>query len=342
MSRVIVAPVAPEVLHAVGVSAVENVTGSPDDAVAVTVIDAPTATSGSVPNVIVWSTLVTVNDCTTGGAALNTALPAWSACTVHVPPVSNVTSVPATVHTAGVVVVSVTGRADDAVAVTANGVCAVVRFAIGPNVIAWSTLLTAKLSSTASAAANVPFPAWSACTVHVPAPTRVIVAPLAPLDVHTVGVVLENVTARFDDALASTVSGVCCIVRSASGPKVIVCGARVHGEAPRDRWRRRVVAVAGLRRLHRTCARREQRDLRPRGGAHRRRRRGERDGEQRRRGRGHGDRRVEHRVVGDGVEGDRLGRLRDTEAARDAGRGRVEVAAGLVGLDGAGPRARRG
>ena len=68
----------------------------------------------------------------------------------------------------------------------------------------------------------MPFPAWSAFTVHVPAPTSVIVRPLVPLDVHTDGVVVENVTARPEDAVALTVNGDCVVVLVASVPNVIV------------------------------------------------------------------------------------------------------------------------
>ncbi len=49
-----------------------------------------------------------------------------------------------------------------------------------------------------------------------------IVLPLVPLDVHTDGVVVENVTARPDDAVALTVNGDCGIVWLDSDPNVIV------------------------------------------------------------------------------------------------------------------------
>src|ERR1700742_2039313 len=101
---------------------------------------------------------------------------------------------PTAVHTAGVVVVNVTGRFDDAVAATATGDCAVVWSAIGPNVIGWSTLGTSKLWNTTSAGSKPVLPACSASTGHVPGPIRVIVVPFAPPAVHTVGVVVTKLT----------------------------------------------------------------------------------------------------------------------------------------------------
>ena len=52
-----------------------------------------------------------------------------------------------------------------------------------------------------------------------------IVAPFVPPDVHTAGVVDENVTARPDDAVAVTVTGDCANVRADSAANVIVCAA---------------------------------------------------------------------------------------------------------------------
>jgi hypothetical protein len=59
--------------------------------------------------------------------------------------------------------------------------------------------------------------------VHVPTPTRVIVAPLTPPDVHTDGVVDENDTVRPDDAVAVTVTGDCTNDLPANAPNAIVC-----------------------------------------------------------------------------------------------------------------------
>jgi hypothetical protein len=69
------------------------------------------------------------------------ALPAWSAWIVHVPVVSNVTDVPDTVHTDGVVDEKVTASPDDAVALTVTGEAARVTFASAPKLIVWSVLV---------------------------------------------------------------------------------------------------------------------------------------------------------------------------------------------------------
>ena len=72
-------------------------------------------------------------------------------------------------------------------------------------------------------------PAWSARTVHVPAPTSVIVWPLVPLEVQTAMVVVEKETGSPDDAVALTVTGDCSIVRFGGAPNVIVWFALAIG-----------------------------------------------------------------------------------------------------------------
>ena len=121
---VIVAPLRPPAVQTEGVDVV-NVTCRPDDEVADTVTgDWDRALSASAPNVIVWLTLSTVNDCCTDGATLKVALPAWSAWMVHMPAATRVMVVPLVppvVHTNGVADVNVTVRPDVAVAETVNG-----------------------------------------------------------------------------------------------------------------------------------------------------------------------------------------------------------------------------
>ena len=73
----------------------------------------------------------------------------------------------------------------------------------------------------------MPLPAWLATTVHFPALSRVMVAPLAPPAVHTAGVVVVKVTTKPDEALALTVNGDCAIFLFASSPKVMFCEAMV-------------------------------------------------------------------------------------------------------------------
>jgi hypothetical protein len=141
---------------------------------------------------------------------------------VHVPVATNVTDEPATVHTAGVVEEKVTASPDDAVALTVTGDCANVLFASVPNVIVCAAWLTVKFCCTDGAGLYVPLPAWSACTVHVPAASNVTDEPAT---VHTAGVVDEKVTASPDDAVALTVTGDCNNVLFANAANVIVCDA---------------------------------------------------------------------------------------------------------------------
>jgi hypothetical protein len=62
--------------------------------------------------------------------------------------------------------------------------------------------------STEAAASYVEFPAWSAWTVQVPAPSMPIVAPLFPLESHTPEeLTTEKLTVRPEDAEAETVTG---------------------------------------------------------------------------------------------------------------------------------------
>ena len=67
------------------------------------------------------------------------------------------------------------------------------------------------------------FPACSAWTVHVPAPSNVIVAPLVPPAVHTAGVVVLNVTANPELAAAVADTGDCNVVWFAIALNVIDC-----------------------------------------------------------------------------------------------------------------------
>jgi hypothetical protein len=98
-------------------------TANPDDAVAVTVYVGPatTAPTGAVEvNVIVWLFLLTANDCAACGAAFQFPSPAWLASITQVPEAVNDTVDPAIEQTDDAVasIVNVTGRPDDAVAVS--------------------------------------------------------------------------------------------------------------------------------------------------------------------------------------------------------------------------------
>ena len=132
---------------------------------------------------------------------------------------------PLTVHTSGRVEAYVTGSPDDAVAVKAKGVWALVRFGSGVNVMVCAALLTTKLRVTLDAGSYVAFPAWEALTVHVPMDSRVMVWPFDPLALHIAGVVVAKLTGSPDDAVARTVNGDCTIVRACIVDIVIVCAS---------------------------------------------------------------------------------------------------------------------
>jgi hypothetical protein len=161
-------------------------------------------------------------------AASYVALPGCLAWIMQVPTPIRVIVAPLTppaAHTDGVEDENDTGRPDDAVAATMTGDCANVLAANAPKVIVCGFFDTVKLWGTDAAGPYVASPAWSAWTVHVPAATRVIVAPSVPVEVHTDGVVDEKDTGRPDEAVAVTVTGDCTNVLAANAPKVIVCDA---------------------------------------------------------------------------------------------------------------------
>ncbi len=82
--------------------------------------------------------------------------------------------------------------------------------------------MTVKLRVLVGAGLYVASPSWSACTVQVPAETRVIVCPFVPPAVQTEGVVVENVIVKPDEAVATTVTGDWAMDRFASALKVMV------------------------------------------------------------------------------------------------------------------------
>ena len=141
-------------MHTAGVVVV-NETGSPDDAVAVTVNgDCNALRAASEPNEMLCGARVTLKLRTTDAAALNVSSPAWSAWTVHVPTAISVIVAPfapPAVHTAGVVVVNVTASSEVDVAVTVTGDCVSDLSASVPNVIVCELFDTPKLCDTSGA-----------------------------------------------------------------------------------------------------------------------------------------------------------------------------------------------
>jgi hypothetical protein len=123
-----------------------KLTVRPELAVAVSVIGVLLkATLLSGPNVIVSDAGLTVKAWVTGVAAAKLALPAWLAVMEHDPAATIVTVLPATVQTAVVVEVKLTGRPELAVALTGNGAAPNVTLFRTPKVIVCDPPLTLKL-----------------------------------------------------------------------------------------------------------------------------------------------------------------------------------------------------
>jgi len=191
-------------------------TAKPELAVAVRASVPPAVCAAIVPNVMVCVFRFTVKLCSTEAAAAYVALPACAAVIVQVPPVNNVTVLPATVQTLAEEVY-VTAKPELAVAVSASvppAVCA----AIVPKVIVWVFRFTAKLC-VAEAAAYIALPACDAVIVQVPAVRNVA---LVPDTVQTPLVDEANVTANAELAVAFNVKVVVAVC-AAIVPKVIVC-----------------------------------------------------------------------------------------------------------------------
>src|SRR5579862_6511212 len=134
----------PETVQVVGV-ADAKLTVRPDEAVAVRLNGGlPRFWLGSGANVMVCGAFVTCKPWVTGLAARYVPLPDCVAVMLHRPTARSVTVLPETVQIDVVVETKLTGRPDDAVAVTANGGALKGRFASGANVMVWAIFVTWK------------------------------------------------------------------------------------------------------------------------------------------------------------------------------------------------------
>lgn len=122
---------------------------------------------------MLWSALVTENDCVTLEAALYVVLPPWLAVSVHVPTVTGVMVYPETVHTPVVLLTSETVSPDDAVGDTLNAgrYCRVPGFV---NVIVWFCFTAAPLHDNDEPDIE-PMPVVN---VYVPVPELYAAAPM--------------------------------------------------------------------------------------------------------------------------------------------------------------------
>ena len=149
------------------------------------------------------------------------AFPDWPAVTVQMPPPTIVTTVPDTVHTAGVVEAKPTVSPEVAVAVSVKGAIPNVTLPTAGNEISCQIRLTAKLWVTGFAAEIVPpFPGWVAVLEQVPVATMVTVFPET---VHTRGVVEAKPTGSPELAVALMVNGGVPITTLDRGAKAMLC-----------------------------------------------------------------------------------------------------------------------
>ena len=140
----------------------------------------------------------------TGVAAAKTALPTWLAVTPQLPTPIRESTVPLTVHTAGVVELKTTTNPEVAVATRAEG-CAPRTWLPGEvKLMFCATRATTKVCIAAGAAAKFWSPPWLATTVQLPPASSDKLLPVTP---QTLGVVEVKVTGRPEDAAATRAAG---------------------------------------------------------------------------------------------------------------------------------------
>ena len=120
------------------------------------------------------------------------------------PTAETVTIAPETVQTLVVVEAKLTGKPEDAVALTVKGAAPRTRFESVPNMMVWLPCVTLKLRLTGVAAAKLEFPAWVAWMVQVPSAMNMTAVPDT---VQTDCVVEVKVTGSPEVAVALTVIG---------------------------------------------------------------------------------------------------------------------------------------
>jgi len=131
-------------------------------------------------------------------------LPACPDLIVQVPALRRLAVAPDSVQTVGVLDTRVTGRPDEAVAMTGNAGVPKGTFGSGPKAMVWVPCVTWKVWLTAGAAAKMPLPACVAWTVQVPTAASVTVVPDS---VQAAGVMEAKLTVKPEDAVAFTVNG---------------------------------------------------------------------------------------------------------------------------------------
>ena len=159
-----------------------------------------------------------------GVAAAKLALPLWLAVMLQVPGDTSVSTSALTVHTDAVVDANCTARPELAVAESVGGAVPIVWVPGALKVMVWALAVTGavmvKLRDTDTAALKLVLPVWSAVTVQVPGLTSVT---CAAATVQKVGFGVDQVSARPEDALATSATGEPPSTWSAGAAKVMVC-----------------------------------------------------------------------------------------------------------------------
>ena len=168
------------------------------------VVAAPSASELGSVKPIVWSSLPT-ELVRVADVAAYVASPAWDAVIEQIPSASAVRVEPETEQTALVPDAYVTGRPDDAIAVSVR-VSPTMRVAGRLKLIVWVWVEpdepTVRVAVTGVAGAYVALPSWEAVTEQVPAPVAVSVVPEIE---QTGGGPTAYVTARPESAVAASV-----------------------------------------------------------------------------------------------------------------------------------------
>jgi len=140
----------------------------------------------------------------TAGAAAYPVPPGWVAVMAQVPMANRFTVFPETAQMDGVVEARLTGRPDEAVALTAMDVTPETWLGTAAKVMVCWAMVTAKVCADAGAAAYALFPAWVAVMPQVPMARRVTRFPETE---QIVEVVEAKLTGRPDEAVALKLSG---------------------------------------------------------------------------------------------------------------------------------------
>ena len=179
--------------------------------------------------VMLWLACDTAKLLLTAAAGAQVPLPAWLATTVQVPALTRLSVVPLTVQTTGVVDAKPTVNPELALADKAGGAMpstwppGAVKLMV---CVVRGAAATLKLRVTGVAALKLALPAWLAVIEQVPTATRLTVAPLT---VQTDGELDAKLTAKPDEAVATSAGTGVPRIWLAGAVKLMVCAYGAGG-----------------------------------------------------------------------------------------------------------------